>query len=407
MRNCGGAVIPMQQALDNVQFLVGSKSQLDEIRNVPALPVFLPRMIKFFSALSNAILKDSRSRDFTHVTAYAYWIRRASLEKERLAREEIIDSRLGRGIVFHIAPSNIPLAFAMSFTIASMAGNVNIVRISSRQFTEVEIVCDAMKALLDKDYQDLQNYFFIMRYPHDDETTKFFSALCDVRVIWGGDETINTIRRIPIPPRTVEFTFADRHSIALIQSEKYLELNASEVAKKFYADTYDVDQNACSSPRAVIWIGKSAGEAKKIFWESIGNLVHNRYEMPPIQAIEKFSAACMVGMKKTNVRLIPNDNFITLIEVDSLQDDLTDLKPGGGYFVEYTAENLAEIVPLLNKQCQTLAVIGFEPKKLREWIISMGLRGVDRIVEFGETMRLDFVWDGFDLIREMSRYIEA
>lgn len=400
-------MIPMQQVLNDVQFLVGNKNFFERLKNVPALPIFAPRMIEFFSALSNEILKDKRSRNFVHVTAYAYWIRRASLEREKNLRNAVIESRLGRGVTFHIAPSNVPLAFAMSFTIAAMAGNANIVRLSSRQFLETEIICDLMNKLLSADFQDLQDYFYLVRYPHNEEITKFFSSLCDVRIIWGGDATINEIRKIPIPPRSVELTFADRHSIALIQSEKYLDLDEISVAKKFYADTYDVDQNACSSPRAIIWMGKSVDEARKNFWASLEKLVHANYEMYPIQAIDKFSAACMLGMKNTGVKLVSEDNFITRVEVDELKSTFTDFKPGGGYFIEYIAEDFAEIIPLLNKQCQTLAVIGFDTKKIREWVISKGLRGVDRIVEFGETMRLAFMWDGFDLIREMSRYIEA
>ena len=237
--------------------------------------------------------------------------------------------------------------------------------------------------------------------------TKSFSDICDVRIIWGGDNTINTIRKIPLPPRSIELTFADRHSLALIQAEKFLEMNPAEVAKKFYLDTYDIDQNACSSPRAVIWLGDKVEESKKIFWAAVENLVHSRYEMYPIQAVDKFSAACMFGMDFDGIKILPGDNFITRIEVENLSGDFMHNKPGGGFFVEYVAKNYSEVLPLLNKQCQTIAVLGIEPKDFRAWIIPQGVRGVDRIVNFGETVTLAYMWDGFDLIREMSRFIEA
>lgn len=397
----------MQQDFDELKFLVGNAQDLREIETVPALPIFSERMLEFFAALSNAILKDKRSREFAHVTAFAYWIRRAAVEKEKIARQDILDSRLGRGIAFHIAPSNIPLAFAMSFTVAALAGNINIVRLSKREFIEAEIVCDAMNKLLQNDYQDLQKYFIIIRYPHNDEITKSFSNICDVRIIWGGDNTINTIRKIPLLPRSIELTFADRHSLALIQAEKFLEMNPAEVAKKFYLDTYDIDQNACSSPRAVIWLGDKVEDAKKIFWAAVENLVRSKYEMYPIQAIDKYSAACMFAMENFDVKILPGDNFIMRLEVEKLSGDLMKNKPGGGFFVEYVAKNYAEVLPLLNKQCQTVAVLGIEPKDFRAWIISQGVRGVDRVVNFGETMTLAYMWDGFDLIREMSRFIEA
>ena len=101
------------------------------------------------------------------------------------------------------------------------------------------------------------------------------------------------------------------------------------------------------------------------------------------------------------------DNLIVRAEVKNFSADLMNEKPGGGYFLEFSAKSFEEIFPLLNKSCQTLAVLGLDKKILREKIISAGLRGVDRIVDFGETNRLSLVWDGFDLIREMSRIVEV
>ena len=54
------------------------------------------------------------------------------------------------------------------------------------------------------------------------EITDAFSALCNVRVIWGGDATIAEIRKSPLPPRSNEITFADRHSAAVINADSYL-----------------------------------------------------------------------------------------------------------------------------------------------------------------------------------------
>lgn len=34
-----------------------------------------------------------------------------------------------------------------------------------------------------------------------------------------------------------------------------------------------------------------------------------------------------------------------------------------------------------------------------------GVRGVDRIVELGQTMGLEFIWDGYKMIETMSRFV--
>lgn len=398
-------MILMQSIFDRINFLVGDENILAEMKNVPALPIFSERAINFLAELSNILLKDNRSRSSSDLTAYAYWIRKAALTHEKNLREEILSSRLGRGVAFHIAPSNVPLAFAMSFTISLLAGNANIVRISSRDFLEIEIICDALKNLLEKN-SDMKKYFCLVRYPHDEEITKIFSDMCDLRIIWGGDNTIKTIRQIPIPPRTVELTFADRHSVALIDSEKYLQADSDNIAKKFFYDTYATDQNACSSPRIIFWFGDKIAGAQKIFWDKLNILVEKNYNMQPIQAVDKFSAACLYAMNNSGVKILSENNFVVRIAIKNISDNLMNNKVGGGYFYEYVAKNLEEIFPILNKSCQTVAVCGIDKNILREKIISAGLRGVDRIVDFGETNKLDFVWDGFDMIREMSRTID-
>ena len=59
-----------------------------------------------------------------------------------------------------------------------------------------------------------------MTYEHNNQITEFFSKNCDIRVIWGGDNTINQIRSIAIKPTAIELSFADKFSIAIINSKR-------------------------------------------------------------------------------------------------------------------------------------------------------------------------------------------
>ena len=52
----------------------------------------------------------------------------------------------------------------------------------------------------------------------------------------------------------------------------------------FYNDTYLTDQNACTSPKLVIWLGNNKLEAKKIFWDNLHELVKKKYTVQPVQA---------------------------------------------------------------------------------------------------------------------------
>ena len=404
MLSLGGAVIPMQTNLDKITYLVGDEEILLSAPNTPALPMFSDKVMEFMASLSREILKDKRTRLNVDVTSYAYWIRKASLESAK-GRHSDYRNRLGRGVAFHVAPSNVPVNFAVSMTSSILAGNITIIRVSNKQFEQVDIICDAMNSLLNDEYAEMKPYFCLVRYEHNDEITQFLSDICDIRIIWGGNQTIETIRSANLPPRSIEMTFADRHSLAVINADYYLQQDEGIVAKRFYTDTYYTDQNACSSPRLVVWTGEKIEEARNKFWNAINELVITEYDMKPIQAVDKYTSMCMLGMAYEGVSFIADNNFVTRIEVETLFPELMNYKNGGGYFFEYCATHLEEIVPVLTKQCQTISILGIGKDEIKDIVFKYGVRGVDRIVPLGETMGLEFIWDGYKMIENMTRFV--
>lgn len=406
MQNLGGAVIPMLINTEKINFLVGDKDILNLIQDNPALPMFSDKMLKFLEDLSRKLMDDKRSRGYQDVMSYAYWIRKSSLERIKDSYDMEL-SRLGRGVSFHISPSNVPINFAVSMTSALLAGNSVVIRVSDKDFEQVSIVCDAINDLLSGEYEDIKGYFCIVRYPHDDEITSQISAICDIRIIWGGDETIRRIRSASIPPRAIEMTFADRHSIALIDSDYYLTQDKREVAKGFFTDTYYTDQNACSSPRLVVWFGSKIDEAKASFWNELLSVVKEKYTMEPVVAVDKYAAFCELAMSKKGAKIKSYENYIMRVALDELTEDVLDYKHGGGYFFEYNANALEEVLPVLNKRCQTISVLGIDKDKVRDFVVENGVRGVDRVVDLGQTMALEFVWDGYNMIENMTRIVYA
>ena len=394
----------MQINSNELQFLVGSYDILKNMSKTPAFQIFSERVVDFFSNLSREIMNDRRSRNYTDVMSYAYWIRKASIER---AKEKHLDrkNRIGRGVAFHVAPSNVPVNFAVSMTSSLLAGNATIIRVSNKNFEQVDIICEAINKILCGECKEMREYLCVIRYEHSELITQELSNICDVRIIWGGDNTINTIRKSSLPPRAIEMTFADRHSLAVINADKYLYEDSDDVARGFYTDTYYSDQNACSSPRLVVWLGNRVDEAREVFWEKINTLVENDYEMKPIQAIDKFTSLSMLGMGHDGVHLVSDNNLVVRVEVDKLYPELMNYKNGGGYFFEYKANKLDDIIPVLTKQCQTISVLGIDKQEVLDIVFKYGVRGVDRIVELGQTMALEFIWDGFKMIETMSRFI--
>lgn len=395
----------LKEKIESIQYLVGESEKIFHMPSVPVKPIFDERVVGFLGALSKYIMHTQEAKAFSDVMSYAFWIRKQSVikEQQRFHNKE----KLGRGIAFHIAPSNVAVNFAVSFTSALLAGNPCIVRVSKKEFKQVTIITDAINAVMDKEYPDMKDYLVIVRYDHSDEINSYLSKMCDIRIVWGGDRTLFEVRKSPLPPRAIEMAFPDRHSLAIINSDVYLEKNPQKVADLFYIDTYFTDQNACSSPRLIVWMGEHIQEAKECFYRALLEKLSKEYDMSPILAIDKWNNFCELAATHEGVTLQSKENVLMRVSVDCLTDELMNYKMGGGYFFEYSTNNLADIVPVLSKPCQTISYLGVKPEDIYDVVKENGVRGVDRIVPMGHTMDLSFIWDGYDMIDTMSRYVDV
>ena len=260
-------------------------------------------------------------------------------------------------------------------------------------------------------YSNISNRILLVRYDRNTDATKLFSHDCDVRIIWGGDETINQIRKNPLPPRAFDITFADRYSLCVINGDKFVkEPKPEKIAEGFFNDTFLFDQNACTSPHLVIWVGcrKKVEQAKNIFWNNLRSLVSNRYEIQPVVAVDKLTNFYSQAIQTERVVLENwRDNLIIRVKLNDLNDDIDCFRSHGGYFSEYHASSFLELSKIINKKYQTLSYYGFTKEYLRTVISEIAPTGIDRIVPIGRTMEFSLVWDGYELINNLSRRVEV
>ena len=396
----------MQPVFNNkrIEYLVGDENLLAAMQEYRVRPVMDERVIAFFHALSRGIQKNVQAKGYVDLLSYAFWVRRSHIEKEKVRFEN--KNKMGRGVSFHVAPSNVPVNFAVSMTSSALAGNACVIRVSNKPFEQVAIITAIMRELLREEFKDLKDMFCIIRYDHDKAITDALSMLCDIRIVWGGDATIQLIRTSPLRPRSMEMTFSDRHSIALINSDHYMEQEAGEIAELFYTDTYYSDQNACSSPKLVVWSGSHIPEAKERFWAALRRKVAEDYTFSGVMAIDKLDVFTQLAMQHPEVRYQAEDNICVRIEVPELYPDLMQYKMYGGYFFEYHMQQLSELEPILKKECQTISCLGVDENEVIAYVRQSGSLGVDRVVPMGHTMDLSFFWDGYDMIDTMSRYVD-
>lgn len=402
-------MIPTQARLPELTVLLKGNLPFEEMPNLRALVPFDPAVVSCLAALSEALRKRPEATAYPDIMAFAFFIRQAQLKKFTEDYSDLQARALGRGVTFHIAPSNVPLNFAYSLVVGLLSGNACIVRVSEKEFPQVPIVCETLRTLLQRpEHRAVADYIAIVRYGHEPRWNSFFSGLCDVRITWGGDRTVSELRQAQLPPRSYEMVFADRYSALVIQAEQYLKtVDKARIASLFYNDTYYFDQAACSSPRLVYWVGnpEEVHAAQAQFWEeTIRTVERKHYPSEPLHAVGKYLTTCRAAIDTGAVKRVPTaDNRVVRIALSTLEVDLPKYDCLGGVFFEYVASSLEPLARVLTRKFQTLSYLGIDASELRRALLRQGVSGVDRIVPVGDAGNFSLVWDGYDVIRHLSR----
>ena len=399
--------------MNNLDVLTdNSIESFKDLSSIPALCIFSNEVTEYLNFLSKTLFDDKRSRQYPDISTFAFFCRKANiltLKKQHSKHDHI---RLGKGLIFHIAPSNVPVNFAYSLIAGLLSGNINVVRVPSKNFEQVQIIIEAInKISCEQKYRSISKRIVLIQYDNKhEEITKDISSICNLRVIWGGDSTIDSIRNHKLQPRATDLTFSDRYSLCAINADKLVkEKKLDSIVMGFYNDTYLFDQNACTSPHLIIWQGtkKNIQQSQDLFWSKLHELVKEKYTLQPIHAVDKITAFYNQSIETAELKAIKkNDNLLWRVRLKSLEENIEDFRSNCGYFCEYNTDSLRDIVSIVNLKYQTLSYYGFTQKELSNFISTDRPSGIDRIVPIGKTMDFSLIWDGYDLIQTLSRNIE-
>ena len=390
---------------NNITYLAGK-----EIGVVHPLKPYSDIVLRFLDELAFELLHNHDCISYPDITAVAFWARRSNITRLK-EKYNTVDFRIGRGLAFHITPSNIPVQFIFSYMFGLLAGCANVVKVTVKEYPQIMLICDVLQKLLKREeYSIISNMTAIVRYSRDSDWTKTFSSICQARIIWGGDDTIATIRKCTLPPRAVELVLPDRYSIALLNSNVIAQLEEKalyRLAHDFYNDTFLMDQNACASPQLILWQGKNvAGE--KNFWVAVRKVAKKYYNLAAVKATGKYVDLCInaVNFPETE-SLIAEDNILYRILLKRIPLKVEKLRGRFGLFYEYELQEFGELKSVINEKYQTLTYFGFEPNSLALQVQQEGWLGIDRIVPVGKALDMDVIWDGYDFVSELSRIIDV
>lgn len=361
---------------------------------------FDEQVIAFTQNLSKRFV---RMRHLPEVVALGYWLRKANVKQMQEEFEASIVEKFvrARGITFHIAPSNVDTIFVYSWMLSLLAGNSNVIRISSK--AEVN---EMLQVILEElpNFEVVATKTIICTYGHEENATELLSQACHTRVIWGGDETVKAIRQVPLAPLANELAFPDRFSLAVLNGDKVAALNEQALdalLERFYNDVFWFDQMACSSPRLVVWQGQSVD----LFWSKFEEKIKvKKYELLAATQVLKYTTSMQLATESYVEKIEPTTYFsrVQLVDVPA---HVREQHCGGGLFYEYEVEQLADLANIIIDKDQTIAYYGFEQAELAKLVDCISTRGIDRIVPIGQALDFSGIWDGQSFLTSFTREV--
>ena len=366
-----------------------------------------PMLLAFCQALSSQLLRDPASKQFPDVMTFGYFCRKSSISKVMNTLHDR-ESRLGWGTVLHIAPANIPVNFAFSFLMGFLSGNNNYVRVPSTAYPQVDLIVGAIDGILaDPAFEHLRpriNFFACERdHPALVEMVGRVAGL----VVWGGDTTVAKFKAMDKPISAIELYFPDRVSSAVLAASEIQGLDEDELTKlcdRFFNDTFLVDQNACSSPSMIFWIGENGvrDAARQRFWSRFGERLAEKYELEPVKMMDKhLDVMAMVAELERPTSLSERGDIIWRFD----DKDLAGRRFRFGNFLEFDIDDIVEIIDHLRPNEQTITQFGMVSHDIFKALAESG-RMVDRIVQVGDALSMSMQWDGKQILSLLSRQVE-
>jgi hypothetical protein len=386
-------------------------SELPVWKEMPyELEIFDARTIAFANSLSIRILRDKTLGREVPFVALAYWLRKSNLQRIAEQNNHLIQQpnikAVPLGTVFHVCPSNVDTMFVYSLVLSLLMGNRNVLRLSSKtEDDQIDYLFGLINAEIQESAPFLEDYINVVSYERDDEINRFISGKVNARVLWGGDETARTFKKINENVRSRDIVFSDRISMTLIGADAFIALDEKEkqtLARSFFNDAYTFDQKGCSSPQKVLFMGsaEACDTCMHSFFSMVDQVAAGEYRQDIFSlASMKYNQLVTDIIEQKVKKYTPFSNRLYAVSGPGNNDSVHSC--GGGYFEVRTITDVSEIGKMVDTRYQTLSYFGVNAEQINTIASETVGKGVDRIVPVGRALEFNYIWDGYNLITEL------
>ncbi|MBJ7549131.1 acyl-CoA reductase [Marinomonas ostreistagni] len=368
----------------NIRIWAGNADFLHWTRTTVA--AFASERIAFLAILSQKLLAGDYS---AALKALGFWLREAQLrqwQQEYANDDRTILAPVGR--VFIVSPSNVEGLFAYSWALSYLMGNQTVVRVSE-QLTDDQQALFALLESLDKQTAGLSEQAFIS-YDKRSDWTQTLSQWCQLRMLWGSDQSIESIRQIVLPAQAQEWVFPDRYSVSVLHLTDADIPRLSKLSEGFARDVSTYQQQACASPKWVFWYQTDKALQQR-FWQAVN--VHLDNAFPKNERLVASQYLCALGGKQV---FYDNICIVEAPRILGIEQSLI------GIVGQSQINAMKAIADELPDNLQSMSVYGLNKENKIELAC---LSSVRQFSQLGQALNFDKVWDGIDLASVFSKKI--
>lgn len=365
------------------------------------------------------ILPESPAAHIPGVIFLSLWLRRGTLTG-LLSRELGAESlggwdnqgrsrfrRFPVGLVAHWPAANVPTLAILSPVCALLGGNTCIVRVPSDFVSSTRVLLESLASVPGAEL--LADRIRFVTFPRDrQDLHEAIASQSDGAMIWGGQQAVDNLRRLPFPYWARLMVFGPRMSIAALDRGAWQDpAQAGTWAQRLARDVWQFEQEACSSPQ-ILFLERREGDDLSSLAVVLEDAFKRENTYHPRESIEPSLAANILRVRaETQVNsqacgIFPLGTDWTLL----VYKKACFPTPTQGRTLHVVpVSSLENIVSSLDGSIQTLG-LGMSDSIAESQLAELaGRRGVDRVVKIGMMHVFDSPWDGQDLVLPMTRKV--
>ena len=312
-----------------------------------------------------------------------------------------------RGLVCHWIAGNIPTLGIFSLIQSMLVRNSNILRIPELSH---DFFLSLLKVLANTKTSNLNGHELlksvaIIYFPSSDiSLNNEFSSIADARIVWGGEEAVQSISKAKKMSHCEDIIFGPKYSFGVIDKDAQDSPDFPNIIRNFINDIILFEQSACSSPQVLFF------ESGKYNLRQIAEMMAKEFQKASKRFpkdIDQFTATKIINkraeyalsLNKDVICSKANDWTILIDDEFRLEEPIQSrtifLKP---------VNSVLDILKLLTKKIQTIGIAIYNREKLLKFADAATYRGVARCVIPGQMNVYDSPWDGIYLLNRLVRW---